>query len=149
MRLQVKNRARTIKVFYFHVYLKIVKSEKSFPRSRFCKGDKYYSCSSIITEEFLPLCLMVFSFVSCLYLFTQQCTVWTDWTDSSIFHHQSNPTKTFTCPVNNPIANRFFFAHVQVLIPLSWNFDFLFDPWTSAAIASLTQPLLDSVSFLT
>lgn len=43
------------------------------------------------------------------------------------------------------IAICFHFTHVQILMPSCWNFDLPFDNWTGVTIASLTQPLLDSV----
>lgn len=98
-----------------------------------------------ITVEFLPpLRDHLLTFYSAV-----QSKVWTH----CYLHHQSNHMKAWALPVNNPVAICFFFTHIQNLIPLSWNFDFLFDPWTSAVIEAFTWPLLESalmnVTFLT
>lgn len=68
-----------------------------------CRGVSYSLSDS------LQICFLTL-------VFTQQCTVWID---VSIFHHQSNHTKSFVSLVNNPMAICFCITHILVLIPLS------------------------------
>lgn len=108
------------------LYLKNEKSELFLSESHLC-WKRWFKWLLLFSDHrglSSPLCWWFSAWFLSLLL-TRQCSVWMD---LSIFHHQSNHIKNIVCPVNNPMAISFFFTHVQVLIPLSWNFDFLFDP---------------------